>query len=159
MTVDGTDCPIWQPTPFSTTWYSHKFNGPGIRYEVGVCIQTGHIVWINGPFRCGSWPDLKIFKAHLVHQLGPNEFVEADGTYRHIKCRMPQNYVSQADKRAKDDARHRHESINGYMKSFGVLSQKFRHDVSFHGDCFGAVAVVTQLSIECGDIRPWQVRY
>jgi hypothetical protein len=159
VTIDGTDFRINQPTPFSRTWYCHKSNGPGVRYEVGVCIQTGDIVWVNGPFRCGAWPDLKIFKAHLVHQLDPGEFVEADGTYVHARCRLPNDFLSMADKRAKDDARHRHEGINGFLKTWGVLKQVFRHDLQCHGNCFAAVAVCTQLGIEDGDIHPWAVRY
>ena len=88
VTVDGTDFMINQPTPFSKTWYSHKFNGPGVRYEIAVCIQTGDIVWYNGPKRCGSWPDLLIFTSRLADKLGPHEFVEADATYRHPKCAL-----------------------------------------------------------------------
>lgn len=159
MTIDGTDFRIQQPAPYSTTWYSHKFEGPGVRYEVGVCIQTGDIVWVNGPFRCGSWPDLLIFKTYLQHRLEPHEFVEADGTYRHPKCRLPDAYVSEADKRAKDDARHRHEGINGFFKAFGVLKQIFRHDLRTHAYCFACVVVVVQLGIDDGSIHPWAVRY
>ena len=159
VTVDGTDFMINQPTPFSKTWYSHKFNGPGVRYEIAVCIQTGDIVWYNGPKRCGSWPDLLIFTSRLAGKLGPHEFVEADATYRHPKCRMPHQYVSMSDKRAKDDARHRHEGINGFLKSFGVLRHKFRHDLSTHANCFACCAIITQLGIDDGSVHPWAVRY
>ena len=38
ISIDGTDCQIQEPTPFSPKWFSHKFNGPGIRYEVGILI-------------------------------------------------------------------------------------------------------------------------
>lgn len=51
VTVDGTDMPC--EMLFDKRFYSHKFNGNGVRYEVGVCIATGDIVWISGPFRCG----------------------------------------------------------------------------------------------------------
>lgn len=43
MPVDGTDFRIEEPKPFSSGWYSHKFNGPGVRYEVGLAIQRGYI--------------------------------------------------------------------------------------------------------------------
>jgi len=42
FSVDGTDCQIQEPLLFNAKWYSHKFKGPGLRYEVGVCISTGH---------------------------------------------------------------------------------------------------------------------
>ncbi|KAI2510184.1 hypothetical protein MHU86_4216 [Fragilaria crotonensis] len=64
--------------PFDSQWFSHKFRGPGLRYEMAVCIQTGDIVWVNGPYKCGKWPDVKIFKSRLMHLLGDDEMVEAD---------------------------------------------------------------------------------
>jgi hypothetical protein len=50
VSLDGTDFRILEPGNFSSKWYSHKFNGPGIRYEIGLCIVTGHIVWANGGY-------------------------------------------------------------------------------------------------------------
>ena len=79
--IDGMDCHILEPTPFSTKWFLHKFKGPGVRYEVGVCIRTGWIVWVNGPFPCGTWPDLKIAKERLSHCLDDGEKVIANGGY------------------------------------------------------------------------------
>ena len=40
MTVDGTDCQVYEPRPFNKDMYSHKMNGPGVKYEVAVCIKT-----------------------------------------------------------------------------------------------------------------------
>ena len=71
ISVDGTDCRICEPSPFSSKWYSHKFNGPGLRYEVAVSISTGHLVWAYGPFPCGSHPDISIFKLRLAEKLDP----------------------------------------------------------------------------------------
>lgn len=53
MSVDGTDVPKTEPSPFSRTRFSYKLKEVGLRYEVGVSINGGHIVWINGPFRTG----------------------------------------------------------------------------------------------------------
>jgi len=61
VSVDGTDFRIFNWKPFWSGWFSHKFKGPGVRYEVGLCIRTGDIVWINGPFPCGQYPDITIF--------------------------------------------------------------------------------------------------
>lgn len=82
VSVDGTDFAIREPKPFSPKWFSHKLNGPGLRYEVAICIQTGVPVWINGPFPCGSWPDLRIARNALVDALDPGEYYLADGGYR-----------------------------------------------------------------------------
>ena len=77
ISVDGTDFQIYQWEPFWKGWFSHKFKGPGVRYEVGVCILTGDIVWLHGPFPCGLWPDLKIFRKSLKQQLLEGEKVVA----------------------------------------------------------------------------------
>jgi hypothetical protein len=45
---------------------------------VAVCIQTGLIVWINGPFRAGKWPDVNIFRRDLKGKLLPGEMIGAD---------------------------------------------------------------------------------
>jgi hypothetical protein len=79
VSVDGTDFGIYEPSPFSPKWYSHKLNGPGLRYEIAICIQTGEPVWINGPFPCGSWPDLRIARNALVDALDAGEYYLADG--------------------------------------------------------------------------------
>ena len=74
-----------------TELYSYKFKRSGLRYEVALCIKTGDIVWINGPYEPGLWNDLKIFRHSLVTFLEDGERVEADDRYlgehpRHVKC-------------------------------------------------------------------------
>ena len=60
----------------------YKFKGAGLRYEVGVSIQMGHVVWVNGPYPCGRWPDIKIFREDLKHMLDDGEMVIANAGYR-----------------------------------------------------------------------------
>jgi len=57
VAVDGTDFMINEPSPFDPKWCSFKHRGPGARYDVAICTQTGNIVWVNGPFPCGAYPD------------------------------------------------------------------------------------------------------
>lgn len=76
--VDETDFQIREPTPFSSEYFSNKFRGPGLRYKVAVSIHHGNIIWIYGPFSCGSWPDLKIFQNNLSAVLNGIERVVAD---------------------------------------------------------------------------------
>ena len=59
--VDGTEFWIFEPKPFTKDFYSHKFEKAGLHYEVGMCIQTGLIVWINGPFVAGKYNNITIF--------------------------------------------------------------------------------------------------
>jgi hypothetical protein len=42
VTLDGTDMPV--EMTFSEKFMSHKFKGNGLKYEVGVCIATGHVI-------------------------------------------------------------------------------------------------------------------
>lgn len=73
LSLDGTDFRIMEPSEFNPKWYSHKFNGPGLRYEIGICIRIGNIVWANGGYPCGGWPDIKIFRDALGYALHPGE--------------------------------------------------------------------------------------
>ena len=87
LSVDTVDHEIQEPWLYtksiSKIWYSHKFGGPGLRYEVALCILTGSICWINGPFPCGKMNDYQIFKtAGLLDQLDDGERVEADDGYK-----------------------------------------------------------------------------
>ena len=157
-TVDGTDFRIAEPLPFSKKWYSHKFKRAGLRYEVAVCIQTSEIVWINGPFACGQWPDLKIFSSALVNMLGPNEMVETDDGYKHPRCRRTSHVISKQDSRARAIARARHECINKKFKQWGCMKQPFRHELWKHKYCFKAIVALTQLSIRHGEM-PFHVNY
>ena len=85
MEVDGTDYSINQPAPFSKRWYSHKFNGPAIKYKVGVSIQMGHIVWINETFP-GKWPDDTTFQRNLKGKLGKGTLTTDQCTLLTNRC-------------------------------------------------------------------------
>lgn len=144
VSVDGTDCRIQEPSPFSSDWYSHKFNGPGLRYEVAVSISSGLMCWVNGPYPAGLYPDIKIFNEQLKEKLGENEKVLADGGYRGPKCRY--SYSNQ-NELLSGAIRARHEKVNRRMKQFRILSTTFRHEKYLHVYCFHAIANLTQLML------------
>jgi len=151
MSVDGTDFRIPQNGP---TFASHKYAGKSaVRYELGVDIRAGLLVWINGPFPAGSYNDIKIFNQCLSHLLEPGERVEADEGYRgHFdKVKGPGNDLSSKNSAMQRRVRARHETLNGRLKNWGILSQVYRHDVTKHGMVFRACAVVTQLTIKNGE--------
>lgn len=157
VTIDDTDMPA--EIGFNKEFFGVKFNHSGLKYEVGVCIATGYIVWINGPFRCGQ-NDVNITRTALLGALDYGESAVADSGYvgepHHI--RTPQ--VGTEDEQAmQDKARARHETVNKRLKDFKVLGpNRFRHDPIFHSSCFRAVAVITQLSFENG-APPFQVTF
>lgn len=151
ITVDGTDFRVYEPGRFDRTWYSHKFKCAGLRWEVAISIYSGDIVWISGPYRCGSNPDLKIFRQALKGMLAlTSERCEADGGYRGEPgfVNLPTAYNASFDD--KQDVRSRHETVNRRFKQFNILHRVFRHDRQRHDEVFTAVAVITQLAIENG---------
>ena len=153
MSVDGTDYRINKPKPFSKKWFSHKFKGAGLRYEVAVAIQSGHIVWTNGPFPAGT-PDLKIFRQDFKKVLKNGERVEADKGYRGepTNIDLPQENTGGCTTQmlVKKRVRARHETVNARFKEWGVLKNRFRHKISRHHSVFRAIVVITQLKIENG---------
>lgn len=146
ISVDATNCHVKEPSPFDTRLYSHKFKGSGLRYEVGICISTGHIVWINGPFPCGEHSDVKIFKAGMKLCLDDNEYVVADGGHSDARCRKFGNMQSQT--RFFGIVRARAETVSSRLKKCDVLSQTFRHSLCLHSSCFNAVANIAQVVLE-----------
>jgi len=44
------------------TFVSHKYMGKSaLRYELGVDILAGNLVWIQGPYPAGKYTDITIF--------------------------------------------------------------------------------------------------
>jgi hypothetical protein len=158
-TVDGTDYRIQEPAPFDRKWYSHKFKGPGLRYEVAVCIQTGWIVWTNGPYPCGSWPDIKIARDKILRKLRVRELLLADGGYSDNGTffETPTGH-NNVDQRMKALARARHETINRRLKCYSVLGDRYRHHICTHFQVFKACSNLVQLDIMVGR-PPFQVEY
>jgi hypothetical protein len=93
MSIDGTDFKIKQKgsAKKGNTFGSHKYAGKSaLRYELGIVILLGNLVWVGGSYPAGAWPDIKIFMHELAHLLKPGERVEADNGYvghaNKIKC-------------------------------------------------------------------------
>ncbi len=89
ISVDGTDCRMEEPAPFNRKWYSFKFKGPGLGMKLELGLQSGEIVWVNGPYLCGSHTDFVIFRKAMKSALRPGEFVVADKCYQDERCRTP----------------------------------------------------------------------
>ena len=152
LSVDGVDMDMPE---HGRRWYSHKIKRSGLRYEVGLSIRSGDICWVNGPYECGKWPDISIFRDSLLSHLGESERVEADDGYigehsRYIKC--PAGFTNPEETLfMQQRVRNRQETVNKRLKQFSILKQRFRHDMPKHGDVFRACAVLVQLSINDGD--------
>ncbi len=117
-------------------------------------ILAGKLVWIQGPYPAGKWPDIKIFTSCLANFLEPGERVEADDSYRghadKVKC--PKNDVNPAENlKMQGHVRASHETLNGRLKNWGIFSQVFRHNIRRHGEVFCACTTITQLTIDDGE--------
>lgn len=149
--MDCTDFRCREPWPFikeiSTIWFSHKFKGPGLRYEIAISISTGDIVWANGPFPCGV-PDLKIFRQNLRRQLTPGEKVVADQGYKgNTKILTTLDSKDDDHKKGMSRLRARQETVNARIRTWGCLRQTFRHHRDKHHLVTRAILAMTQVSI------------
>uniref|UniRef100_A0A336L3F9 CSON015158 protein n=1 Tax=Culicoides sonorensis TaxID=179676 RepID=A0A336L3F9_CULSO len=143
--IDGVDFKIAEPSPFDPSFYSHKFKSAGLRYEIGLCLRTGEIVWAHGGFPCGRFPDLKIARDLFVEFLDEGERAVADRGYQDGRYFLLPN--------ANNKQRHatimsRHETINKRLRHFKILDCKFRHDKVKHIRCFHSVVNLVQLTIK-----------
>ena len=145
--VHGTDCPINEPSPYSRAWNSRLINSAGLRYEIAVSVEKAKTVSVNGPWPTGTYNDLKIFRNGIRKNLLPDELVIEDRGYSDSRCiQPPGNYHPR--NRIYTKIRSRHEILNKRLKHFGVLNQRFRHKISFHGVCFRAVSNITVMALK-----------
>ena len=161
VSIDCVDCPIEEPHPFDTVWskrwFSPKFKGPGLRYEIAISILEGDIVWVNGPFPPGLYNDVQIFEEQgLQSMLEKNERVECDGIYigcDPVYCKSNYGIThAQAGKEIRNRVRARHETGNRRLKIFNYIrDRRSRHGILKHGTMFKACARIVQISIEEGD--------
>lgn len=163
MSVDGTDFQIREPWPFDQNnkdYYSFKLKETGLRYEVGLSIIRGDIVWINGPYECGLWTDIKIFRDGMMYYLDKNERVEADKGYsgERTKCKTPRNFEPRKNIKVSEKVRARHETVNKKFKQWGDLHNIFRHPIAKHSIKFRALAIITQIVIDSGE-KLFPVKY
>lgn len=145
VTLDGIDFAIREPTNFSHKWCSHKLNGPGVRYEVGISIGNGDVVWASGGLPCGEWPDIKIARDLYIHHTTENEITLADKGYRDLK------YFKQPTTREERVLLARHETLNGRLKNFQILSGTFRNELKKHLSVFHACINIVQLCMQDGE--------
>jgi hypothetical protein len=161
LSVDGTDFRL--AAGYSKVLYSYKFKKSGIRYEVGLCIKTGEICWWSGPYAPGIWNDEMIFKDALVHYLEKGERCETDKGYRgsapmYVRC--PGGVEESSDpnvRKMQARVRNRQETVNERFKNWGILVTPYRHSSCHHQTVFGAVVVLTQLSLKYNPL--FQVEY
>lgn len=152
--VDCKDFPCHQllrlPRKDRRKWFSHKFNGPGLKYEIATCIRTGEIVHFSGPFRAAIH-DLTVFRHHMKKCLRSGEKALGDRGYRGDR-KIVTIYEAKSAQHARTIKAigARHETVNGRLATFEALRQVWRHDLSKHHIAFRAGIVLAQVSITHG---------
>jgi hypothetical protein len=96
----------------------------------------------------------------LIYKLREGGEVEADNGYRGDpeKSRTPSAYYFSEYKKQKYKACARHETCNRRFKHWGVLSQRFRHELTDHRKIYGSIVVTTQIELRNGH-HLFQVEY
>jgi hypothetical protein len=118
MTVDGTEFHIPQKgiATKGNAFGSHKYVGKSaLRYELGVIILTGNLVWIKGPYPAGKYTNIKKIYKVLRNFLEPGERVEAvRGTAATPTKSNAGNNANPAENRGMQGrVRARHETLIG----------------------------------------------
>ena len=149
VSLDGTDFSVYDPKPFDPKWFSFKINRAGIRYEVGICIATGFIVWFNGGYKAGYFNDLQLARQGFTSELQPGERVVADKGYNDKEFFVTPLCPSYNKKLLKA-IMARHENVNQRIKLFQCMRQMFRHGWKKHKLCFEAVLKLVQVKLQNG---------
>jgi hypothetical protein len=159
ISVDGVHCKIQEVRKDpGAKWFSHKSNGPGVSYELGIAIRSNSLVWINGPFPA-SRHDITIFRSPddpdngLMARIPEGKRAIGDSGYKGepTKVSITRDGDSYEVKRFKARVKSRHETFNSRIKSFAILNMPFRHDCfDLHKTVFEAVCICVQYDIENG---------
>ncbi len=150
-TVDGVHCRTEEIGGFDEKMFSHKFNGPGLAYELVISIYTQELLSINGPFKGGTG-DLTIYRDRVKNMVPDGKLLLGDRYYRGEN--KITRIISEDDpevKKVKTRALSRHESFNQRLKKFAILREPFRgkrHVMARHKDAFEACCIITQYAIE-----------
>jgi hypothetical protein len=96
-----------------------------------------------------------IFLRGLAHWLDEHKRVEADYGYigvapQKVKCSGCASNPTK-NQAMQNWVRSRHESLNGRLKNWVILTLLYNHDLMEHGNVFQAIAVITQISINVGE--------
>ena len=129
------------------SWYSHKINESGLRYEVAITIRKARILSFIGPWPAGSYPEITIFRSGIKKNLMEDEFCIAKDGYNDTRCIHPPGESCHRNT-VYHRIRARHETINKRLKHFSVLKQRFQHSIPFHRACFHAIANTTCIMLE-----------
>ena len=159
LSVDGVHCRMQEPRKDpGSKWYSHKFNGAGVTYELGIAIRSDRLVWVKGPFPA-SRHDITTFRNpedpenSLKAKIPEGKRAIGDSGYQGepTKLSVTRTGDSREVKKFKSRVKSRHETFNARLKAFSILNQAFRHGFEEHKRVFETVCLCVQYDIETGN--------
>jgi hypothetical protein len=164
-TIDCIDCKVPEPQHptmnVDTKYCSVKMKHAALKYELVIAVQEPKVLSISGPFKGGTH-DMTVFRAQTKQKMleMPDKMLIADGIYKpgqkaeHQNERNMFSIPSSTDppelKTFKSRARCRHESFNGRIKNFNILSECFKNALDKHVIAFTAVCVIMQYQMDNG---------
>ena len=166
--VDGTHLVVLEPgdsdVPKDPSYFSFKHHAPGFNYEVCIALFESKCIWLSGPHKAGTYNDAKMFKeCGLKDKLkrAGKKAIGDDGYKGFSNQIVTANALdSEAVREFKVRARQRHEIYNSKLKTYDILSERFRcknnpndkYTVSEKLQmCFEAVNVLVQYKMEMGE--------
>jgi hypothetical protein len=99
----------------------------------------------------------------LKLRLDENEQVKTDDRYIgedpcFTKCLGSVRFMEDKGWHTKQSkVQNRGDTVNHQLKTFGIVSETFQHDIEKHSMCFRACAVFAQLSFEVGSKKLFDV--
>lgn len=160
ITADGVDFRMWEKKHpkynLDPKQCSKKFNHGAVKYLIAIAVFRRKAVFIDGPYR-GGLHDLEMFRQKLKAKIqAARKKCITDRGFR-SKLRDEQACLSLPDPmdskqlgNFKSRARLRHETFNGRIKFFRILSDTFRHGEEKHKLAFEAVVVTVQYQMDNG---------
>lgn len=85
ISVDCPESSADEPSPYNFACCSHNVYGPGLIYQIRISSERKDIL-VDGPFKCGRFNDIKMYKSNLAHITDFDEYVMADNWYLHPRC-------------------------------------------------------------------------
>lgn len=155
----------------SSKWYCHKTHSSGVKYELATAVRRSAVVSLRGPYPA-STSDITIFRGGTVEE-GEDNW-DKDSLYFKLKSLgvkavgdsgyegEPDVVLTSKEGQSKElrefiaRVKNREESLHTRLKSWNILSNRFRHGhgddkrMELHGNVTAAIVVITQYDFENG---------
>jgi len=157
--VDGVQCRFHEMKHLHLSkdpgLFAHKFNGPGLGYELALSLFEDKLVWLKGPYRPGEFNDRSMFESELRGKIPAGKKVVADGGYRKKggdpKVSTTNAHDSRELRKFKARAKSRQENFHSRIKRFEAVNcGVFNHGIDEHQICFEAICVICQYEMDLG---------